>query len=137
MKLSTREFEITERICLGASKKEVASDINRSLYTVETTIKNVYEKLGINKLSDLVLWYCGIMFNIAEDIKERQKEILSIAIIVFSTYAICPSTGDMRTRNNRNQRICAVEIASNRLRSRRRERPIPLHDFFNQNTIAA
>ena len=133
-----REFEAIELIALfGLSKKEIADKWSRSLFTVETTIKNAYRKLGFKNAADATRWYCGIMFDIAEDIKERQKEILSIAIIIFSTYAIYPSNGDMQTRNNRNQRTCAVENVSNRLRSRRRERPIPLKYFSNQNTIAA
>ncbi|MFV0361525.1 MAG: response regulator transcription factor [Suipraeoptans sp.] len=83
MQLSAREFEIAEQIALGASKKEVANNINRSTYTVETTIKNVYDKLGINKLSDLVLWYCGEMFNIATLIDDRKRQILATLLLLI------------------------------------------------------
>lgn len=82
-RLSEREFEIAEKIALGASKKEVANKINRSTYTVETTIKNVYDKLGINKLSDLVLWYCGCVFDISDAIDARKKQILATALILI------------------------------------------------------
>jgi len=86
MDLSAREFEIAEQIALGASKKEVANNINRSTYTVETTIKNVYEKLGINKLSDLVLWYCGYVFNISKEIDARKKQVLATIIILAISF---------------------------------------------------
>ena len=42
--LSCREFEVVEHIALGAAKKEVADKLNISIYTVETTVKNAYEK---------------------------------------------------------------------------------------------
>ena len=50
--LSPAEMEIAERIALGESKKEVADHTFRSVYTVETTVKNIYEKLGFSKISE-------------------------------------------------------------------------------------
>lgn len=55
--LTRSEMEIVERIALGESKKEVAFHTHRSVYTVETTVKNAYDKLGFSKISDLVIWY--------------------------------------------------------------------------------
>lgn len=131
-----REFEAIELIALGGlSKKEIADRWCRSLYTVETTIKNAYRKLGLKNAADATRWYCSVMFNIAEDIKERQKEILSISIIIFSICSLSPNTSDMRTRNTRAQRTCAIEITRSRLRSRRRERLVSLNNFHKHNTI--
>lgn len=131
-----REFEAIELIALGGlSKKEIADRWSRSLYTVETTIKNAYRKLGLKNAADATRWYCSVMFNIAEDIKERQKEILSISIILFSFYSFSPNTSDMRARNSRTHRTCAIEITRNRLRSRRREKALPLNRFYKHNTI--
>ena len=82
--LSNCEFEIVERICLGESKKEVAYNTNRSIHTVETTLKNVYNKLNVNKVTDLILIYCGYTFNISHLISEKKKEILaSILLTIF------------------------------------------------------
>lgn len=74
---SARELEILEPIALGKSKKEVANDFNISIYTVETTIKNVYEKLGINKIQDLVLWYVGVKLKISDQIEALKHEVIS------------------------------------------------------------
>ena len=63
-------MEIVERIALGESKKEVAFHTHRSVYTVETTVKNAYDKLGFSKISDLVIWYIGQKFNLTSEISE-------------------------------------------------------------------
>jgi len=89
--LSHSEFEIAERLALGESKKEVADKTNRSVFTVETTVKNIYQKLGFNKLSDLVLWYCGQTFNISLQISERKKQVLSIILLVLFISFECAS----------------------------------------------
>lgn len=86
--LTPAEMEIAERIALGESKKEVADHTFRSVYTVETTVKNIYEKLGFSKISDLVLWYCGQKFNITFQISEVKRQVFAIAllaIIIFDT----------------------------------------------------
>lgn len=84
--LSRSEFEIAERIALGESKKEVAYKTHRSIYTVETTVKNIYEKLGFSKISDLVLWYCGQMFDISYQISERKRQVLTTIILVLVVF---------------------------------------------------
>lgn len=112
MQLSSREFEIAEQIALGASKKEVADNINRSVYTVETTIKNVYEKLGISKLSDLVLWYCGEVFHISFQISERKRKILTtllLCIITFQGYNETQFRLRRFRRSNETEYILPVE----------------------------
>lgn len=76
--LSRSEFEIAEHLALGESKKEVAFKTHRSIYTVETTVKNIYCKLGFSKLAELVLWYCGKVFGIAEQISERRNKFFKL-----------------------------------------------------------
>lgn len=94
-KLSHAEFEIAERIALGESKKEVAYRTHRSIYTVETTIKNVYEKLGFSKLSDLVLWYCGLTFNISLQISERKRQVFAIMLLFIVIFDLAASNNDI------------------------------------------
>ena len=84
--LSRCEFEIAERMALGQSKKEVADCTFRSVYTVETTVKNIYEKLGFNKLSDLTLWYCGVTFGIAAEIGLKKREIIATCFLCVFLY---------------------------------------------------
>lgn len=52
--LTTREKEIVRLIAEGKSTHEIAASIHLSLLTVETHRKNIYTKLGVNKIASLV-----------------------------------------------------------------------------------
>jgi DNA-binding NarL/FixJ family response regulator len=52
--LTTREKEIVRLIAEGKSTHEIAAAIHLSLLTVETHRKNIYTKLGVNKIASLV-----------------------------------------------------------------------------------
>ncbi|WP_303316854.1 LuxR C-terminal-related transcriptional regulator [Flavivirga abyssicola] len=51
---TNREKEIIDYLCLGFSKKEIANHICISTSTVQTHTKNIYKKLKINKVSELI-----------------------------------------------------------------------------------
>ncbi|MDH4471506.1 MAG: response regulator transcription factor [Fluviicola sp.] len=52
--LTLREKEIVRLIAEGKSTHEIAATIHLSLLTVETHRKNIYTKLGMNKIASLV-----------------------------------------------------------------------------------
>lgn len=109
--LSKSEMEIAERIALGESKKEVAYHTHRSVYTVETTVKNIYEKLGFNKLSDLVLWYCGTKFNISFQISERKRQILTLSMLLLLVIDFALVDDDfIRARRSRRSKKNETEL---------------------------
>jgi len=110
--LSKSEWEIAERIALGQSKKEVAYDTHRSIYTVETIVKNVYEKLGFNKVSDLVLWYCGVQFNIDREIAELRRRIIGFALLIIFIFdmAAVYDQDIYRARRTRSRRRQETEL---------------------------
>ena len=51
--LTKTEKKIAKFLAEGLSRKEIASQNNISLHTVNTHVKNIYSKLGINKVSEL------------------------------------------------------------------------------------
>lgn len=53
-KLTKREREIADYISSGLSNKEIAKKLNISSATIHTHKKNIYKKLNINKVSELV-----------------------------------------------------------------------------------
>lgn len=110
--LTKSEWEIAQRIALGQTKKEVAYYTHRSVYTVETTVKNIYEKLGFNKLSDLVLWYCGQKFNLTFQISELRKQILASCFLLLFVLdvAFSPDFDMIRARRTRARRRQETEI---------------------------
>src|SRR5690606_20970587 len=54
LSLTAREVEIVELLYAGLSKKEIAGKLFISLGTVSTHVKNIYRKLGVNKISELL-----------------------------------------------------------------------------------
>lgn len=59
-RLTTREQQIAELLAWGAAKKEVADRLGISPRTVENTARHIYEKIGIQKATELcVYWFCA------------------------------------------------------------------------------
>ena len=52
--LSTRERELMSDLYNGLTQSEIAEKRNLSVNTVRMVIKNIYEKLNVHKISDLV-----------------------------------------------------------------------------------
>lgn len=130
--ISKREFEIVESVILYGSKKEAAEALNRSLYTVETTIKHVYEKKSINKISDLTLWFCGIKFGIADQVAAFKNAVLTIALVlVFSAEGI---NNDLFSVQRTFPATSTQSTGQTRIRRRRKEKAIIF--IKTQNTIA-
>ncbi len=53
LSLTAREREVVELLYAGLSKKEIAGKLFISSDTVITHVKNIYRKLGVNKISEL------------------------------------------------------------------------------------
>ena len=54
--LTPREREILQLVAEGKSNKEIAADLNLSVYTVETHRANIMEKLQLKSLPELILY---------------------------------------------------------------------------------
>lgn len=52
--LSEREIEISKLKLVGTTKEEIASRLFISKMTVDTHIKNIYKKMGVNSLSKFI-----------------------------------------------------------------------------------
>lgn len=68
-RLTPRETEVAELLAWGAAKKEVADRLFISPRTVENTARNIYEKIGIQKATELCVWWfcthCGVSFDLS------------------------------------------------------------------------
>jgi DNA-binding CsgD family transcriptional regulator len=82
VKLTKREAEIAELLAWGAAKKEVADTLYISTRTVENTARNIYEKINIQKATELCVWWfcthCGVSF----DLSPVKRAIISLIIII-------------------------------------------------------
>lgn len=116
--LSPREGEIAELLAWGASKKEVADKLFISARTVENTARNIYQKIGIQKATELCVWWfctkCGVSVSLDPLKRAFIAIVLLIAIIPceFFSYhddAYIPRTartarnGRFRTSRNRSK----------------------------------
>jgi DNA-binding NarL/FixJ family response regulator len=54
--LTSREKEILHMLAEGKSNKDIASNLNLSLFTVETHRRNLQEKLNVHSIAELILY---------------------------------------------------------------------------------
>jgi DNA-binding NarL/FixJ family response regulator len=54
MKLTKREIEIIRLLAMGKSSPQVSTELSISAFTVDTHRKNIFRKLEINNIADLV-----------------------------------------------------------------------------------
>jgi DNA-binding CsgD family transcriptional regulator len=62
-RLSSRELFIVRLIAIGRLPKQIADFLNLSPKTISTHLKNIYNKLGIHKQTELVTWYYTRLLN--------------------------------------------------------------------------
>ena len=62
--LTRRETEVAELLAWGAAKTEVADKLFVSTRTVENTARSIYAKTGVQKATELCVWWfctkCGV-----------------------------------------------------------------------------
>lgn len=124
--LSPREGEIAELLAWGASKKEVADRLFISARTVENTTRNIYQKIGIQKATELCVWWfctkCGVPVSLDPLKRAFIALVLLFAFIprefMFNYEDFTPRT----TRTARTHRIVR--------HSRRSEDETDFNDFF-------
>lgn len=52
--LSEREFEVANEICKGLNNNEIAEKLNLSYHTIKTHRKNIYTKLSVSNVPELI-----------------------------------------------------------------------------------
>jgi DNA-binding CsgD family transcriptional regulator len=81
--LTKRETEVAELLAWGAAKKEVADQLKISTRTVENIARNIYEKLNIQKATELCVWWFCTHFSISFDLSPIKRKIIAIALLLF------------------------------------------------------
>ena len=116
--LTQRETQIAELLAWGAAKKEVADRLSISPRTVENTARNIYSKIGIQKATELCVWWfcthCGVSFDLSP-IKRTIIACFFLAIILpHELYAQGDTYRQIRSRK-------AAERTATRRTGRRQE----------------
>ena len=101
--LTHRENQIAGLISTGMAKKEVADLLKLSTYTVETIVKNIYEKTGLGKINELTGWWLIRELKLDIDLKEMRQQILMGCFALL----ICFSgiSNDQMQRGRRMRRV--------------------------------
>jgi DNA-binding CsgD family transcriptional regulator len=118
--LSPREIEVAELLAWGAAKKEAADRLNISTRTVENTTRNIYQKLDIQKATELCVWWfcthCGISF----DLSPIKRQLLSVAFLLMTLPQVANHNDDV-VRTFRAPRTQSTRTACARPRGRRND----------------
>jgi DNA-binding CsgD family transcriptional regulator len=81
--LTKREAEIAELLAWGAAKKEVADSLYISTRTVENTARNIYVKIGIQKATELCVWWFCTKHGVSWDLSPIKRTVCTIILLVF------------------------------------------------------
>ena len=104
--LTKRESQIAELLAWGAAKKEVADRLDLSTRTMENTARNIYQKLEIQKATELSVWYFCTHFNISFELNPIRRTIIAVIfMITILPYEIAGNDIYKRTNRRRNTRI--------------------------------
>lgn len=117
-KLSEREIEVTELSAWGLSKKEVAEQLFISERTVESHLRNIYDKLNVNKITELSAWWFCTKYGISFDLSPlKRKGIAILLLLALLPREFVSSDDTMRAFRTRSTRTAQVRAR----RSRRNE----------------
>lgn len=87
--LSNRETQVAELLAWGAAKKEVSDMLTISTRTVENITRNVYVKIGIQKATELCVWWfttkCGVSMNLSP-FKRKMGALMLLLIMTHTVF---------------------------------------------------
>ncbi|MBP1638946.1 MAG: hypothetical protein H6Q17_529 [Bacteroidetes bacterium] len=85
MNLSTRELEVMELTAWGASAKETADRLCVSTFTVQNHLKNIKEKLHLQKATEIAAVFFCMKFHISMDMSPMKRQVSAICLLVLMT----------------------------------------------------
>lgn len=84
VELSRRETEVAHLLAWGASKKEVADMLFISTRTVENTARNIYAKVGIQKATELCVWWFCTKHNVPVSLDPLKRTFVAVALLLIT-----------------------------------------------------
>lgn len=111
--LSRRESEVAELLAWGASKKEVADKLFISTRTVENTARNIYAKTGIQKATELCVWWFCTKCDVPVSLDPLKRAFVAIAFLLLILPRELAGNGDI-FRVGRRTQVTRVQKAGRR-----------------------
>lgn len=81
-KLSLRELEIVELLVFGKPKKLVAQLLFISVHTVDSHLRNIFEKTGTKRVAVLCVWYFVMEFGL--DLSDKHKALITVLLFALT-----------------------------------------------------
>lgn len=110
--LSKRESQVAELLAWGASKKEVANRLFVSTRTVKNTARNIYAKLGIQKATELCVWWFCMKCGVPVSLDPLKRTFTAVILLVALLPRELSGNGDIY-RIGRSIRITRVARRGN------------------------
>lgn len=107
--LTNTQSEVLAYNGAGLSTGEIADKMGISIETVKTHIKNIKERLGLQKINELAAYYWVTTFG--ESFEEKRKQILATVMLVFFLITIFPQEGNQELLRNRT-RITRTRVST-------------------------
>lgn len=115
--LTRREQQIAELLAWGAAKKEVADLLNISPRTVENTARHIYEKIGIQKATELcVYWFCS-RCGVDPSLDPLKRAFIALALL----FILLPSELQPRRADQAMRPAKTTRVVTRTIRGRRSE----------------
>nr|DAO17986.1 MAG TPA: hypothetical protein [Caudoviricetes sp.] len=104
--LTRRESQVAELLAWGASRKEAADQLNIATNTVLTISRSIFRKVGIQKATELSVWWFCRRFNISPDlspVRRRFGATILLMLFLLATFTDHPQAVRRIRRGRRNE----------------------------------
>lgn len=99
--LSRRENEIACLLAWGASKKEIAERLFISTRTVENTARSIYHKTGVQKATELCVWWFCTKYGVKTSLDPLKRAFVALLLLlIFLPYELMQG-GELYRRTGR------------------------------------
>lgn len=119
--LTKRQKQFIELIAWGASYKEVADFCRVARSTVDNTLREAKERIGLSKVAELSAWWFCTNYNISFDLSPIAKRYIATVCVCLFVFGEIVITSDAtciirRTRRTRTEyRARRYETSINQL----------------------
>ncbi|MFT4073494.1 MAG: helix-turn-helix transcriptional regulator [Dysgonamonadaceae bacterium] len=109
MNLTNRQKQIVSLTAVGLSAKEIADKIGSTTSTVNTHLRDIKTRLGLQKITEITAFYWLNFFG--KSLEDERKRVLSTIFILLVIIQIFTGSNDFVRRNvrSRSKRIETIE----------------------------
>ena len=127
--LSKRENQIAELLSWGADKKQIADRLFVSVKTVDNHCQHIFEKLDINKCTELSAWWFCTHFGISFDLSPMIRRTIAMCLLCLFTYGELTEHIDIFRRGRGRSRTEELRETARRNRRTDEEADYFIYDF--------